>query len=155
MPTGDTDSIIRHLHPASVDEPWAREFAQSIEVPASARQLMLSGVGPQVIDAAAPPGSIQAYGDTAQQTHCVIEQIKATLHSHGYALSDIVTMQALLVAPPGGDGVADFTGFSQIYNQYFGTAAQPNVPARTRAQVIRLVPPGWLVEITATAVKAG
>jgi enamine deaminase RidA (YjgF/YER057c/UK114 family) len=155
MPTQDADSIIRHLHPASSDEPWAREFAQSIEVPARARQLILSGVGPQVIDAAAPSGSIQAYGDTAQQTLSVIEQIKATLHCHGYALGDIVNMQALLVAPPGDDGVADFAGFSRVYNEYFGTPAQPSVPARTRAQVIRLVPPGWLVEITVTAIKAG
>jgi enamine deaminase RidA (YjgF/YER057c/UK114 family) len=155
MPTHESDSIVRHLHPASADEPWAREFAQAIEVPAHARQLILSGVGPQIIDAAAQPGSVQAYGDTAQQTLSVIEQIKATLHSHGYALGDIVNMQALLVAPPGNEGVADFDGFSRVYNQYFGTAAQPNVPARTRAQVIRLVPPGWLVEITATAIKAG
>lgn len=155
MPTHDTASIVRHLHPASADEPWAGEFAQSIEVPAHARQLILSGVGPKIINAAAEPGTVQAYGDTTQQTLSVIEQIEATLHSHGYTLGDIVTLQALLVAAPDADGVADFAGFSGVYNQYFGTAAQPNVPACTRAQVIRLVPPGWLVEITATAIKAG
>lgn len=146
-------SLVRHLHPASITEPWAREFAEAIEVPVNARQLVLSGVGPQVIDATAPAGSVQAYGDTAAQTLSVIRQIDATLARHGYELGDIVSMQALLVADPLSDGVADFEGFSGVYNQYFGTPAQPNVPARTRAQVIRLVPPGWLVEITVTATK--
>jgi enamine deaminase RidA (YjgF/YER057c/UK114 family) len=154
MTTQSSNTLIRHLHPASVSEPWAREFAEAIEVPVNARQLVLSGVGPQVVDDAAPAGSVQAYGDTAVQTLSVIGQIEATLNRHGYGLGDIVSMQALLVADPAADGVADFEGFSAIYNQYFGTAAQPNVPTRTRAQVIRLVPPGWLVEMTVTAIKA-
>ncbi|WP_341520504.1 RidA family protein [Pseudomonas sp. G.S.17] len=154
MTTQSSNPLIRHLHPASVSEPWAREFAEAIEVPVNARQLVLSGVGPQVVDDAAPAGSVQAYGDTAVQTLSVIRQIEATLTRHGYGLGDIVSMQALLVADPAADGVADFEGFSAIYNQYFGTPAQPNVPTRTRAQVIRLVPPGWLVEMTVTAIKA-
>ena len=154
MTTQANNPLIRHLHPASVSEPWAREFAEAIEVPLNARQLVLSGVGPQVVNDAAPAGSVQAYGDTAVQTLSVIRQIEATLTRHGYELGDIVSMQALLVADPAADGVADFEGFSAIYNQYFGTPAQPNVPTRTRAQVIRLVPPGWLVEMTVTAIKA-
>ncbi|WP_282343117.1 RidA family protein [Pseudomonas sp. PS02288] len=147
------DAVVRHLNPAHGVEPWAREFAEAIEIPGGARQLVLSGVGPAIIDASAAPGSVAAYGDTAAQTRSVIEQIAATLQRRGYALGDVISMQALLVGDPTRDGVADFEGFSAVYNRYFGTAEQPRVPTRTRAQVIRLVPPGWLVEITAIAVK--
>lgn len=149
-----SDPVIRHLNPAHGAEPWAREFAEAIEIPGGARQLVLSGVGPVVIDASVEPGSVAAYGDTVTQTRCVIEQIAAVLQRHGYALGDVISMQALLVGDPALGGAADFEGFSAVYNGYFGTAEQPRVPTRTRAQVIRLVPPGWLVEITAIAVKA-
>lgn len=154
MTTHANDAIVRHLNPASESEPWAREFAEAIEVPANARQIILSGVGPGIADPTAAAGSIKAYGNTETQTLSVIKQIEATLKSHGYTLGDVVNMQALIVGDPALNGEADFDGFSRIYNQYFGTQAQPNVPARTRAQVIRLVPPGWLVEITVTAIKA-
>lgn len=154
MPTQASDNIIRHLNPANAREPWAREFAEAIEVPANARQIVLSGVGPELTDPSAAAGSIKAYGDTKAQTLSVIKQIEATLKRHGYTLGDVVSMQALVVGDPALNGEADFEGFSEVYNQYFGTQAQPNVPARTRAQVIRLVPPGWLVEITVTAIKA-
>ena len=37
------------------------------------------------------------------------------------------------------------------YREFFGTAAQPNRPARSTMQVAGLVDPGWLVEIEVTA----
>jgi enamine deaminase RidA (YjgF/YER057c/UK114 family) len=39
------------------------------------------------------------------------------------------------------------------YREFFGTAAQPNLPARSVMQVGALVAPGWLVEIEVTAVR--
>ncbi|MDW3687223.1 RidA family protein [Cupriavidus sp. CV2] len=144
------EQIVRHRNPAHMTEPWAREFAEVIEIPAGAEQLVLSGVGPTVANASAPPDTAASYGDTATQTRNVLGQIERILKDRGYQMGDIVSMQALIVADPA-TGKPDFTGFSGVYNQYFGTGKQPNVPVRTRAEVLRLVPPGWLVEVTVTA----
>jgi enamine deaminase RidA (YjgF/YER057c/UK114 family) len=45
----------------------------------------------------------------------------------------------------------DFAGMMKAYREFFGTAAQPNTPARSTMQVAGLVDPGWLVEIEVTA----
>jgi len=147
------NNITRYKNPAHMTEAWAREFSESIEIPAGVDQLLLSGVGPMIADAAAPADTVQSYGDTEVQTRSVLLQIKSTLEKRGYAMGDIVSMQALIVGDPRKGGEADFAGFSKVYNQFFGTKEQPNVPVRTRAQVVRLVPPGWLVEITVTVAK--
>lgn len=147
------EQIIRHKNAAHLVEPWAREFAEAIELPAAAEQIILSGVGPEVTDANAPADSVERYGDTQTQTRSVLRQIKEILARRGFQMGDIVNMQALIVGDPRNEGEADFRGFSSAYNQFFGTTDQPNVPARTRAQVIRLVPPGWLVEVTVTAAR--
>jgi enamine deaminase RidA (YjgF/YER057c/UK114 family) len=39
----------------------------------------------------------------------------------------------------------------KAYSERFGTAAQPNKPARSTMEVAGLVDPGWLVEIEVTA----
>ncbi|HEF5872411.1 TPA: hypothetical protein SAY52_003041 [Burkholderia cenocepacia] len=65
----------------------------------------------------------------------------------------MITVQALFVAEPEKNGVPDYGSFSNVYAEYFGSAAQPHLPTRTRAQVVGLVEPGWLVEVTVTASK--
>lgn len=153
MPSQANDVIIRHNNPASMTEPWAREFAESIEVRGVADQILLSGVGPMVANKKAPADTVASYGNTEIQTLSVLSQIKHTLEQKGYTMADVISMQALIVGDPKKGGDADFEGFSNVYNRFFGTKEQPNVPIRTRAQVIRLVPPGWLVEVTVTAAK--
>jgi|GEM_PF-1374619 len=155
MTANAEERIVRHKNPAHMTESWAREFAEAIEVTGTTSYLYLSGVGPRVADPSAPSGSIRSYGDTETQTRSVLEQIKQILGQKGYAMGDIISMQALLVADPNVGQRADFTAFSKVYNQYFGTPDQPDVPVRTRAQVLNLVPPGWLVEITVVAAKPG
>ena len=153
MPSQANDVIIRHNNPATMTEPWAREFAESIEVRGTADQILLSGVGPIVANKKAPADTVASYGDTETQTLSVLNQIRHTLEKKGYTMADVISMQALIVGDPNKGGEADFEGFSTVYNRFFGTKEQPNVPIRTRAQVIRLVPPGWLVEVTVTAAK--
>ena len=43
--------------------------------------------------------------------------------------------------------------FNEPYREFYGTAAQPNLPARSVMQVAGLVVPGWLVEIEVIAVR--
>ncbi len=125
-------------------------ISSSVELPAASRLVYVSGTVPDPVDATAPAGSVQRYGDTATQTRSVIRKIEAQLRQHGLGLGHIVMMRVFLVAPPGQQRM-DFAGMMAGYREFFGTAAQPMRPARSTMQVSGLVDPGWLVEIEVTA----
>ncbi len=127
-------------------------ISASVEVPPGSRLVYVSGTVPDVADADAPPGSVQRYGDTADQTRSVLRRIEAQLRQHGLGLGDVVMMRVFLVAPPGQPRM-DFAGMMTAYREFFGTLAQPFRPARSTMQVAGLVDPGWLVEIEVTAAK--
>jgi enamine deaminase RidA (YjgF/YER057c/UK114 family) len=124
----------------------------SVEVPAGSRIVYVSGTVPDPIDPAAPAGSEQRFGDTATQTRSVLRKIAAQLAQHGLGLGDVVMMRVFLVAPQGQQRM-DFGGMMTAYREFFGTAAQPNRPARSTMEVAGLVDPGWLVEIEVTAAR--
>ena len=125
-------------------------IASSVEVPAGSRLVYVSGQVPDVVNATAAAGSVERFGDTEAQTHSVIRKIENVLKAHGLGLGDVVMMRVFLVAPPGQPRM-DFAGMMRGYRAYFGTAEQPNKPARSTMQVGGLVDPGWLVEIEVTA----
>ncbi len=125
-------------------------ISASVELPQWSRLVYVSGTVPDPADPAAPPGSVQRYGDTAAQTRSVIRKIEAQLREHGLGLGDVVMMRVFLVAPPGQPRM-DFAGMMTAYREFFGTEAQPMRPARSTMQVAGLVDPGWLVEIEVTA----
>ncbi|WAL58665.1 RidA family protein [Thermocoleostomius sinensis] len=141
-------TVIRHAIPNSTFP-----IALATEVPATMTTVYLSGQVPSVVDENADPNSIAAFGDTKTQTMTVLEKIDEILTSLDLTMSDVVKMQVFLVGDPSLDGQMDFAGFMEGYTQYFGTDAQPNLPARATMQVARLVNPGWLVEIEVTAVR--
>ena len=132
--------------------PAESPISASTEVPAGSRLVYISGSVPDVADAAAPAGSTQRYGDTATQTRSVLRKIEAQLKLHDMGLGDIVMMRVFLIAPPGQTRM-DFAGMMTAYREFFGTAAQPDKPARSTLQAAGLVDPGWLVEIEATAAR--
>lgn len=127
-------------------------IAASVEVPGGSRLVYVSGQVPDVVNAAAAEGSTDRFGDTETQTRSVIRKIEGVLRQHGLGLGDIVMMRVFLVAPPGQPHM-DFAGMMRGYSASFGTAGQPNKPARATMQVAGLVNSGWLVEIEATAAK--
>jgi enamine deaminase RidA (YjgF/YER057c/UK114 family) len=129
-------------------------IANSVELPPRSRIVYVSGTVPAVANSAAPQGSVERYGDTAAQTRSVLRTIEARLRAHGMGLGDVVMMRVFLVAPPGRQQM-DFAGMMTAYREFFGTAAQPNVPARSTMAVAGLVDPGWLVEIEVTAARRG
>ncbi len=139
--------LVRHKYPGS-DFP----IAMAVEVPAGQRLVFVSGSGPSIADRSAKPDSPAAYGDTAAQTVSVLESIQANLKTLNLTMKDVVKMQVFLVGDPAKEGRMDFAGFMQGYRKYFGTAEQPNLPARTTVKVAGLPNPGWLVEIEVTAV---
>jgi enamine deaminase RidA (YjgF/YER057c/UK114 family) len=128
-------------------------IANSVELPPGSRLVYVSGTVPGVANANAPQGSVERYGDTAAQTRSVLRTIEERLRAHRLTLGDVVMMRVFLVAPPGRNGM-DFAGMMTAYREFFGTAAQPKVPARSTMEVAGLVDPGWLVEIEVTAAKA-
>ncbi|MEA1648035.1 RidA family protein [Nitrospirillum sp. BR 11164] len=128
-------------------------IAAAVTVPAGAETVYLSGALPAVIDPNAPKGSVQAYGDTQAQTLSVLSKLKATLEGLGYGLGDVVQAHVFLAGDPNKGGDIDFAGLQAAWTQYFGTAAQPNKPARSTVKVAALVLPGALVEIELTAAK--
>jgi enamine deaminase RidA (YjgF/YER057c/UK114 family) len=109
---------------------------------------------PWSADASKPADSIDAYGDTQAQSISVFNKIKDLLAEQGLGLSDVVKLTVYLVGDPKKDNKLDFKGFSAAYAQFFGTATQPNIVARTTVQVAALANPGFLVEIEALAAKA-
>jgi enamine deaminase RidA (YjgF/YER057c/UK114 family) len=128
-------------------------IANSVELPPGSRIVYVSGTVPDVADPAAARGSPRRYGDTAAQTRSVLRTIEARLKAHSMTLGDVVMMRVFLVRPPGTQAM-DFAGMMTAYREFFGTAAQPNRPARSTMEVAGLVDPGWLVEIEVTAARA-
>ena len=59
----------------------------------------------------------------------------------------------VFLGPDPKTGKLDFPGMQSEYVKYFGTAAQPNKPARSAFQVAALAAPWALLEIEVIAVK--
>ena len=125
-------------------------ISTSVAAPPGSLLVYVSGTVPDPVDASAPQGSVQRFGDTAAQTRSILRKIEAELRAQGLGLGDVVMMRVFLVAPPGQSRM-DFMGMMTAYREFFGTQAQPLRPARSTMQVAGLVDPGWLVEIEATA----
>jgi len=118
------------------------------------RLVYLRGAVPVVLDPRAPQGSIDAYGGIESQTVSALTAVAESLYPLGMTMGDIVEITVYLVAPRGRDPM-DLTGFNRGYSHFFGTAGQPNVPARSLVVVGNLAVPGWLVEMELTASVPG
>jgi enamine deaminase RidA (YjgF/YER057c/UK114 family) len=140
--------VIRYKIPNS-DFP----IAQAVEIPAGQNLVFLSGAGPDISDKSPDKDSPTAYGNTKVQTLSTLKKIEANLKSMGLGMGDVVKMQVFLVGDPSLGGKMDFAGLMESYRQFFGTAEQPNLPARSAMKVVGLANPGWLVEIEVTAVR--
>lgn len=143
------DTVTRNKIPNS-----SFPIALSVQVPPSADMIFMSGTVPQTINSEAEPGSREAYGDTEAQTVSTLNELSKRLGMLGLTLGDVVMMRAYLVGDPEMDGKMDFAGFMRGYTQFFGTEAQPNLPARSAFQIAGLARPAWLVEIEVVAAKA-
>lgn len=129
-------------------------ISSSVFVPAGSDILYVSGMTPPVIDPAAPKGTKASYGDTKTQTLGVLKRLDDELKARGMTFGDAVMMRVYLVGDPDLAGKMDFAGMMAAYTTLFGTADQPNKPARVTSQVASLVGPGQLVEIELQAAKA-
>jgi len=117
--------------------------------------LYLSGqLASPITPADAAKGTPAAYGDTKAQSLSALTKIQALLTEQGLTMGDVVMMHVFLAGDPANGGKLDFAGMMASYNQFFGTSAQPNKPARSAMQVAALAAPWALVEIEVIAVKS-
>ena len=124
----------------------APAIAQATSVPSGFVTYYLSGALPTPVTPAAN-GKPAVFGDTAAQTRSVLDNLKAVMDKFGIGYGDVVAAHVFL------DPKADFMAMNKVWSTEFGTAAQPNKPARATVFVSALVAPGALLEIEFTAVK--
>jgi enamine deaminase RidA (YjgF/YER057c/UK114 family) len=146
----DSQKVVRLPLPDGNDFP----ISSAVTVKAGVDTYFLSGALAPVINKDAPKGSVAAYGDTETQTVGALNSIKTTLARLGLTMGDVVKMTIFLVGDPAKDNKMDFAGLMAGYTKFFGTAEQPNKPARSAVMVAALVAPGALVEIEVIAAKA-
>jgi enamine deaminase RidA (YjgF/YER057c/UK114 family) len=128
-------------------------IARAVEVPAGTTILFHSGTTPAPADPKAPAGTAAYWGDTKTQALSAFGKIRESLDQLGLGFGDVVAMTVYLVGDPAKEGRMDFDGFMAAYSQFFGTASQPNLPARSTVQVAGLVQPGMLVEVEVQLVR--
>ncbi|MGE0829903.1 MAG: Rid family hydrolase, partial [Hyphomonadaceae bacterium] len=87
------------------------------------------------------------------QTASVLQRLEAALTAEGLTFADVVQARVFLVGDPRINGRMDFAGLNAAFSEKFGTAEQPNRPARTAIQVVALPLPGALVEIDVIAAR--
>lgn len=126
-------------------------LSRAVEISSDRYLVLFSAQMPPVVDAAADPRSVQAFGDTHQQTLGCLARVKEVLQESGLALEDLVHARVYLVADPR-SGQMDFDGFNTAWSSFFGEHATA-YPARTVLQAAGLVNPGWLLEIEPTAAR--
>ena len=127
-------------------------ISAAVTVSKDADTYFLSGALPPVINKDAPKGSSDAYGNMETQATGALTLIKGTLARLGLTMGDVVKMTVFMA--PDKDNKMDFPGLMAGYTKFFGTAEQPNKPARSAVMVAALVAPGALVEIEVIAAKA-
>ena len=122
-------------------------IAQAVEVTADTTIVYHSGMTPRPAKPDAERYSPEFWGDTEAQTLSVFTRLEESLKNKDLNFGNVVKLQVYLVGVPELDGAMDFQGMMRAYRKYFGTDAQPNLPARSAFQVAGLAAPGMLVEI--------
>ena len=149
--SAQADEVTRHPLAGGSKFPIAR----AVEVPAGTTIIFHSGITPIPLDPKAPAGTAAYWGDTKTQALSAFARIKESLDQLELGFGDVVAMTVYLVGDPAKGGRMDFEGFMAAYSQFFGTAEQPNLPARSTVQVAGLVAPGMLVEIEVQLARQG
>ena len=124
-------------------------ISSSAMVPPGATTVYVSGMLADPLDPAQPQGD---HGDTETQARSVFKKLNAELAKYGMGPGDVFMMRVVLVAPPGQPKM-DFAGMNKAYAEVYGTATQPNKPARIAMQIAGLAAPWGLVEIEVQAAK--
>jgi enamine deaminase RidA (YjgF/YER057c/UK114 family) len=127
-------------------------IASAVTVPAGYTTYYISGIPGGPMNPAIPDGQPGRWGDTTQQTNDVLTKLEGVLTKLGLTFGDVVKGTVFLVADPANGNKINFAAMNAEWGKRFGSATQPNKPARSTVQV-GLATPGALVEIELVAVK--
>ena len=127
-------------------------IVQAVTVPPGYTTYYISGTPAGPKNPSAPEGSPDRWGDTTQQTADSLGKLEATLKQLGLTFGDVVKATVFIVADPNNGGKINFPAMNAEWSKHFGTASQPNKPARSTVEV-KLATPGALIEIEMVAVK--
>jgi enamine deaminase RidA (YjgF/YER057c/UK114 family) len=127
-------------------------IASAVTVPPGYTTYYISGTPAGPKNPSAPEGSPDRWGDTTQQTADSLNKLEATLKQLGLTFGDVVKATVFIVADPNNGGKINFPAMNAEWSKRFGTATQPNKPARSTVEV-KLATPGALIEIEMIAVK--
>lgn len=131
----------------------AAPIAGAVTVPPGYTTYYLSGATAAVANASAPNGSYERFGDITTQTRSVLDNLKGTLTKLGLTFADVVQAHVYMTPDPSKNGDIDFAAMNKVWSTEFGSATQPNKPARATVKVAGLAAPGLLVEIEFVAAK--
>ena len=121
-------------------------IVSAVTVPSSYTTYYISGTPAGPMNPNIPDGQPGRWGDTTQQTADSLNKLEATLKQLGLTFGDVVKATVFLVGDPANGGKINFAAMNAEWSKRFGTATQPNKPARSTVQV-NLATPGALVEI--------
>jgi enamine deaminase RidA (YjgF/YER057c/UK114 family) len=127
-------------------------ISSGVVVPANRAYYWTSGIAPAVLDASAPAGSRERYGDTKTQAIGILRVIEGQLRERGLSLGDVVFMRVYVAPDKFKNNTYDFPGWFEAYGQFFNNASNPVRVARSSLGVAQLVNPEWLIEIEAVAI---
>ena len=122
-------------------------ISSAVAVPAGRAQYWVSGTVPPQIDEDAE--GVAAYGDMSTQARGVFERIQTQLEEVGLGLEDVIYLRVYLVAE---EGEVDYSGFFDVYGEFFNNEENAVKVGRSTVAVAGLVLPGWLIEIDALAI---
>ncbi len=128
-------------------------LAAAVAVPPGYTTYYISGATAAVSNTSAPKGSFESFGDITTQTRSVLDNLKGTLTKLGLTFGDVVQAHVFMTPDPSKNGEIDFAAMNKVWLTEFGTATQPNKPARATVKVAGLASSGLLVEIEFVAVK--
>jgi len=116
--------------------PPGPSYHQSVEIPAGARILYISGQVGQRPDGSSATG-------IEEQSEVVWQNISAILAEAGMGIENLVKINSYLVKPE------EFAKYAAVRGKYLNG----HRPASTSAMVLALANPAWLVEVEAVAAK--
>jgi enamine deaminase RidA (YjgF/YER057c/UK114 family) len=130
----------------------ATPIVPAVVVPPGYTTYYISGTPAGPMNPSIPDGQPGRWGDTSQQTSDSLNKLEAVLKQLGLTFGDVVKATVFLAADPANGGKINFPAMNAEWSKRFGSATQPNKPARSTIQV-GLATPGALVEIEMIAVK--
>lgn len=123
------------LHSNELSEPVG-VFVQATRVQASGHFIYVSGLTSRNRD-----GSVHAPGDARAQTERILQNLEIILKEAGATLDDVCRVVVYIT------NMDDFAAIHEVRARFFKNKR----PASTMVEVSRLVSPGMVVEIEATA----